>query len=265
MALAGDLSEFPLTDIIQLCDLSKKTGAVDIDGQRGSQRMRGKLFFRDGRIIGAEMAGLPALEACYTFFTLTSGEFTFVEGEQPVSPSITVSNEVIIMEGIMRQDVWQTIQQHVPSLTLVPRLVPNPSGTTEINLEAEDWRVLTMVNGKNTVAQIAQRSGLGEFRTCEIIAQLLADGLIEKREALAEESIQAELERIATATLGSNAPTLLQEACRQAHVEDLISATIDQIGDVLTSFEQITAQLIGPQPARVLSGELRDRAFELHS
>jgi hypothetical protein len=211
------------------------------------------------------MVGLPAIEACYTFFTLSSGAFTFLEGEQPETPSITVSNEVVIMEGIMRQDAWQTIQQHVPSLSIVPRLVPNPSGTTEINLEAEDWRILTMVNGKNTVAQIAQRSGLGEFRTCEIIAQLLADGLIEKRETLAEDSIQTELERIATATLGPNATTLLQEACRQAHVEDLMSATIDQLGDVLNSFEQITAQLIGPDQARDLSNQLRDRAFELHS
>ena len=30
MALAGDLSEFPLTDIIQLIDLSKKSGAVHL-------------------------------------------------------------------------------------------------------------------------------------------------------------------------------------------------------------------------------------------
>jgi predicted transcriptional regulator len=38
-----------------------------------------------------------------------------------------------------------------------------------------------MVNGKNTVAQIAQRSGLGEGRTGEIISELLSSGLIEER------------------------------------------------------------------------------------
>ena len=38
-----------------------------------------------------------------------------------------------------------------------------------------------MVNARNTVGQIAQRSSLGEVRTCEIIA-CLSSGLIQKRE-----------------------------------------------------------------------------------
>ena len=75
--LEGDLSEFPLTDIIQLVDLSKKTGAVELHGQRGAQQMDGHLYFRDGKIIGAEMTGLAPLEAVYTFFTFTSGPFRF--------------------------------------------------------------------------------------------------------------------------------------------------------------------------------------------
>lgn len=183
MALAGDLSEFPLTDIIQLVDLSKKTGAVHLQGKRGAQHIEGWIYFRDGKIVGAELPGMSPLEAAYTFFTFSSGPFTFHDDIVLEQPTITVSNEVIIMEGVMRQDAWASIQEHIPSPAMVPRLVPNPaSGTTEINLEAEEWRVLTMVNGANTVRQIAQRSGLGEFRTCEIIAQLLANGLIEKRE-----------------------------------------------------------------------------------
>lgn len=183
MALQGDLSEFPLTDIIQLVDLSKKTGAVHIRGRRGMEQMEGWLYFRDGKIVGADMPGLSSLDACYTFFTFSSGPFVFHDNKVLATPTITLSNEVIIMEGIMRQDAWEHIQEYVPSLSMVPRLVPNPAtGTTEINLEAEEWRVLTMVNGTNTVHQIVQRGGLGEFRTCEIIAQLLANGLIEKKE-----------------------------------------------------------------------------------
>lgn len=184
MALQGDLSEFPLTDIIQLVDLSKQTGGVHIRGERAGQTLEGWLYFRDGKIIGAEMPGMQPLEAVYTFFTLSAGPFRFHDDARLEAPTITVSNEVIIMEGVMRQDAWADIQRHVPSLGLVPRLVPNPaSGSNEINLEAEGWRILTMVNGRNTVAQIAQRSGLGEFRTCEIIAQFLQNGLIEVREA----------------------------------------------------------------------------------
>jgi hypothetical protein len=41
------LSEFSLTDLIQLLQLSKKTGGVEIDGRRGAQKLAGWIFFRD--------------------------------------------------------------------------------------------------------------------------------------------------------------------------------------------------------------------------
>jgi hypothetical protein len=189
MALAGDLSEFPLTDVIQLVQLSKQTGGVHIRGQRAGQAIEGWLYFRDGKIVGATAAGMKPLDAVYSFFTLASGPFQFHDDQRIETPTIAVSNEVIIMEGVMRQDAWAEIQRQLPSLDLVPRLVPNPAtGSSEINPGAEGWRVLTMVNGKNSIEQIAQRSGLGEFRTCEIIVQFLQNGLIEVREPAHEEA-----------------------------------------------------------------------------
>ncbi|MEP7189576.1 MAG: DUF4388 domain-containing protein, partial [Roseiflexaceae bacterium] len=106
MALQGDLGDFPLTDIIQLLDLSKKTGAIFMQGMRGQQQIDGWLHFRDGKIIGAQLGKLPPLEAVYTFFTFTSGPFRFHDDVQLDVPTITQSNEMLIMEGIMRQDAW---------------------------------------------------------------------------------------------------------------------------------------------------------------
>jgi hypothetical protein len=187
MALAGDLSEFPLTDLIQLVQLSKQTGSVHIRGQRGGEVFEGWLFFRDGKIVGASLPGTQPLEAVYTFFTFSSGPFRFFDDRHIETPTISTSNEMIIMEGVARQDAWARIEEHIPSLSLVPRLVPNPpAGSSDINVAAQEWRVLTMVNGANSVSQIAQRSGLGEFRTCEIILQMLQSGLIELRDAQGE-------------------------------------------------------------------------------
>lgn len=262
-ALEGNLREFPLTDIIQLVDLSKKTGAVHIEGERGPQRIEGWLYFRDGRIIGAEMPGMAPLEAVYTFFTLTAGPFRFYDDVVLEQPTITVSNEVIIMEGIMRQDVWATIQEQVPSLLMIPRLVPNPSGTTEINLEAEEWRVLTMVNGKNTVSQIAQRSGLGEFRTCEIIATLLKGGLIEERETTPAERMMPEFEHIVANAVGAGADALTQDAFTQARVFEPQTATREQFEQVVGFLEQALARLQSPDQVQQVVQQLRGRMNDL--
>ncbi|MGQ9926425.1 MAG: DUF4388 domain-containing protein [Chloroflexaceae bacterium] len=266
MALSGDLSEFPLTDIIQLVALSKKTGGVHIRGQRAGQTIEGWLYFRDGQIIGASVPGMRPLDAVFTFFTLASGPFCFYDDRRLDTPTITLSNEAIIMEGIMRQETWAALQQQVPSLTLVPRLVPNPAtGSGEINLEAEEWRVLTMVNGKNTVAQIAQRSGLGEFRTCEIVGQLLQNGLIELREPSPGEILAPELERIAAMFVGAGASALLEAAYRYVGIADVSRATMAQMLAAIDRFELSAIRVIGSERARAATSALRARAEELRA
>jgi hypothetical protein len=265
MALAGDLSEFPLTDIIQLLDLSKKTGAVHMHGRRGQQQLNGVLFFRDGKIVGARLGSMAPLEAAYTFFTFSSGPFTFSEGEAIETTSITTSNEVIIMEGIMRQDAWAKVQEQAPSLSMIPRLVPNPTSTgSEISLEADEWRVLTMVNGKNTVGHIAQRSGLGEVRTCEIIARLLNSGLIERREISLSESLFPDLERIVLNALGASARALLYDSYTRAGIQDQNAATPAQVTGALDLFETAATRAFGAGRVRQPIAEMRaliDQAF----
>lgn len=264
MALQGDLSEFPLTDIIQLLDLSKKTGGVQLQGQRGSEQLEGWLFFRDGKIIGARLGNLPPLEAAYTFFTIQSGPFRFHEEAQLEVPTITQSNEVIIMEGIMRQDAWAKLQSNLPSLSMVPQIVTNPSATGgEINLEADEWRVLTMVNGRNTIAQIAQRSGLGEMRTCEIVARLLKSGLIMKREQNLAETLFPEFERIVTLALGSSALGLLEESYARASIGDRSSATRDQVLAAIDAFEVAAVRVFGTGRTRQPLLSMREHAHQL--
>jgi hypothetical protein len=264
MALEGDLSEFPLTDIIQLFDLSKKTGAVVLQGLRGQEQIEGWLYFRDGKIVHARLADAAPLEATYTFFTLSSGPFRFYDDTQAETTTITQSNEMIIMEGIMRQEAWAKIQSHIPSLTMIPRLVPNPAATgTEINLEADEWRVLTMVNGKNSVAQIAQRSNLGELRTCEVIARLLVSGLIEKRSVVLSETLFPELDQIATSAFGTPVRNILQESYARAGIKQYDAATHAQVSEALNFFEAVALRLFGPQRVRQPLLDLRARAQQV--
>lgn len=258
MALQGDLGDFSLTDMIQLLDLSKKTGAVKIQGRRGQQQLEGWLYFREGKIIGAQLAKLPPLEAAYSFFTFTSGPFQFYDDVSLDAPTISQSNEMLIMHGILYQESWSKIQEQVPSLQMVPQLVTNPSSTgSEINLEADEWRVLTMVNAKNTVAQIAQRSGLGEMRTCEIIAQLLASGLIQKRETNLAEALFPELDRIAAGALGAPGQTLLHDSYGRCGIRDYQAVTPDQITAALQMFEATASRAFGSERTQSVVANLR--------
>jgi DNA-binding MarR family transcriptional regulator len=141
---------------------------------------------------------------------------------------------------------------------MIPRLVPNPAATgSEISLEADEWRVLTMVNGKNTVGYIAQRSGLGESRTGEIITRLLSSGLIERRDVSLSESLFPELDRLVLAGLGSSARALLQDSYTRANIRDQNSATLENLAAALDLFEPAATRAFGAARVRQPIAEMR--------
>ena len=267
MALAGDLGDFGIVDIIQLVDLGKKTGGVEVHGRRGSEQIDGWVFFNEGKICAAQLGALAGEEAVYTLFTCTSGPFKLHE-RMPLPPrNVYVSNEVVIMEGIGRQDDWASIAERVPPGNVVLKLVPNPrSSSREINLEADKWRVLTMINGKNTVADIVRLAGLGEYTTFKIIIELMNAGLIDgKAEEQQAVAIYPELEKLAVAAIGNSARTLLIDAFKRAGLKpDDASAQPQQVLKAVAGFEQATTLLLGPSRARSLADQLRTKIQQAH-
>lgn len=276
MALQGDLSDFGLVDIIQLIDLGKKTGGVEVHARRGNEQFDGWLYFNEGKICGAQLGRLSGEEAAYTLFTCNAGPFTLHEQIALPAPNVRVSNEVMIMEGIGRQDEWATLAERMPPKAMILRLVANPrSSTREINLEADKWRVLTMINGKNTVGDIIQLSGLGDFVSCRIIIEMLDAGLIEGRmieptavpavapvvppAALPAAPLYPELEKLAVAGIGNSARVLLADAFRRAGLKPDDSTKPQQMLRAVTGFEQSTTLLLGPSRARALADQLRTR------
>src|SRR4051794_39740412 len=180
MALEGTLNDLSLPDIIQFLSLSRKTGALEITGTDGFGA--GTLYFHQGKVVSARLEDMPPLEAAYSFFTFPDGSFYFVESEAVDVPSqpLTSSNEFLIIEGSRRADEWEKLRDRVPSLDLILGLVADPvAGNRDINLKPDEWRVLTMINGRDSVRQISRRTGFGDFKTARIVYHLLSAGLIE--------------------------------------------------------------------------------------
>lgn len=131
-------------------------------------------------------------EILYNLFLWKKGEFEYVD--QPVDlgkECLTSINPMeIILEATRRIDEWSILQKHIPSSKVVFRLCEQVEGKNEeIKLNANEWRILSLVDGTRTIEQVAQDSGYDEFAVYKIIHSLIASGLIEKSEedALGEE------------------------------------------------------------------------------
>ena len=260
MALVGTLADFSLVDLIQLVDLGRKTGTLIVHGQHGALPVEGRLHFNEGKIHGAELGDLPGDEAAYTLFAVTEGRFEFQEQRSLPPRNVHVSNEILIMEGIGRQETWGRIWSKVPAGEMILKLVPNPrSPSPEIHLEADRWRVLTLINGKSSVDQIAERSGLGSFRTRQIVAELIDAGLIEARPGGGAAALTyPDLESLAVAGMGQSARAHLRDAYRRTGLQpEDASIRRESVLEAIKVFEQSTTPLLGPSRARALANQLR--------
>ncbi len=122
------------------------------------------------------------LEKVYPLFTWGKGTFTFDPAVVPTEEQITVmlNLESIIIEGIRRIKEWGQITDDLPSLDVAVKFVDKPDERLRnVKLTVEEWQVISYVNSKNTIRQIAQTCGMDEFQIRKTVYRLLEAGLVE--------------------------------------------------------------------------------------
>jgi len=122
------------------------------------------------------------LDIVYRLFTWDEGEFRFEASQLPPEGRITVpiNLENVIMEGSRRLKEWEQLQDELPNLDMALRFTDRPGASLRnINLSAEEWRVISYINPRNSMRQIAQATKMSDFQIRRIIYGLLQAGLVE--------------------------------------------------------------------------------------
>jgi hypothetical protein len=174
--LLGALDEFQLAHIIALLQVEKQTGelALERPGEQVS------LFFRDGAIIHAVGPRSEGYEVALRPFDWTCGSFRFERGEPQVDPTITTPNAAIVSVGRQRAAEAAEARTGVASLSFVAHLAPEaPGGSQQINLSLDEWRFLTLVDGRRDLRTLAPQLGLDQIGMQRMAHRLRKAGLIE--------------------------------------------------------------------------------------
>jgi hypothetical protein len=118
----------------------------------------------------------------YRLFTWSEGAFRFEANVLPFEDRITVpiSLENVIMEGSRRLKEWEHLQAELPNLDVALKFAERPGASLrDINLSVEEWRVVSFINPRNSVHQIAQYNNMSDFQIRKIVYGLLQAGLVE--------------------------------------------------------------------------------------
>jgi hypothetical protein len=115
-------------------------------------------------------------------FAWAEGLFRFENDLLPPDDRITVrvNLENIIIEGARRQQEQDTLKQEIPSLDIALRFTDRPgTNIRNVNLSVEEWKVVSYINPKNTLRQIATATRKGDAEIRKIVYSLLQAGLVE--------------------------------------------------------------------------------------
>jgi hypothetical protein len=122
------------------------------------------------------------LSNVYPLFTWADGSFRFEASVLPFEDRITIpiNLENVIIEGSRRMQEWERLQDELPNLDMALRFVERP-GTQmrDVNMSVEEWRVVSFINPRNTIRQIAQYNNMSDFQIRKIAYALLQAGLVE--------------------------------------------------------------------------------------
>jgi hypothetical protein len=115
-------------------------------------------------------------------FTWVEGFFRFENDILPPDGKITVrvSLENIIIEGSRRLREWEQLQDEIPNLDMALKFAERPGANIRnFNLSVEEWRVVSFINPKNTIRQIARATKMTDLEIRRIVYGLLQAGLVE--------------------------------------------------------------------------------------
>ena len=170
----GSLKELHLPDVIQLVSVSSKTGAFHLQKDNDE----GIIYLEMGRIVHALLGTTEGEEAVYAMATWNEGSFRFVPEEAPPRHTITKNNTNLLMEAARRLDEWKVLSKKIPSLEMVPRFDMPQGKQGKINLNTQEWLILSKVNGNASIAEIAITSGLSPFDVAKMLYGLVTMNLV---------------------------------------------------------------------------------------
>jgi CheY-like chemotaxis protein len=191
---AGDLSDVGVVDLVQTIELNRKSGIIHVANRDGR---RGSIFFRDGKVIDAEVGRLSGANAVYRLFTWSEGQFAVEFKQIRRHDVIDTAMAPLLMEGMRRLDESTHLLEKLPSPKSVLEVDCRVLAEELAELPDEMNTVLRLCDGARTLHEVIEDSDQPDLEALHIINKLLAGQIIFSRKAADDDGESEPSERLA--------------------------------------------------------------------
>lgn len=172
--LSGSLEDMGVVDLLQTFEVSRKSGVARIsDGRREA-----RVFFRDGKVVDAELGQLRGEEAVYRALIWIAGTFEVEFCPVANEDIIPTSTQGLLMEGMRRVDEWGRLLEQLPSLKTIFE-VDHEQLVERLNEIPDELNgILRLFDGKRTLIDVVDESPFEDLSTLSTITKLYFEGLL---------------------------------------------------------------------------------------
>lgn len=205
MSLEGRIRELGLHEVCQLLGLSRKTGRLHV--RAPLHGIAAEIVMVHGAVVDAAswtvqhdapavgiverprgLAGgdARAVEQCVLeLLAWTDGAFRFVACEPSDLPSsrLRLAIEPLLVEAAQRAEVWERVADRIPGARSIVAFVDvEPQQLPLLRLVPQEWEILTRVDGRRDLSELASVLGRDLLDVVQIVHSLIGAGLLTVRE-----------------------------------------------------------------------------------
>lgn len=193
MAIKGSFKDVSLAEWMQLMQLTRKTGRLEVT----HENKWAMIIFREGEVWHVEPRGFRGMsgeEVLYTLMAQTDGAFAFqrLQVLPQLERTINMSIENILMEGAKRLDEQEAYSQSVEQLSqgagneganpMAALLSIKQGAEAKVRYAPQQTkRILMAINGERTIGEVIELSELEHDQAASIIQELVAQGVLESK------------------------------------------------------------------------------------
>src|SRR5580698_3510672 len=171
---SGSIQDMAVVDLLQTFEVSRKSGVVHLS--TGTQKA--KIYFRDGKIVDAEVSHLRGEEAVYRTLIWNEAEFEVEFFAVKNEDIIGTSTQGILMEGMRRVDEWGRLLEQLPSLATIFEIDHSELLERLSEIPDELNGILRLFDGKRSLIQVVDESPFEDLSTLSTLSKLYFEGLL---------------------------------------------------------------------------------------
>ena len=122
------------------------------------------------------------LDVVYNMLSWEDGPFRFEDDKMPRKERILVPIDLenVIIEASRRIQQGKKLLDEIPDLAVSLKFPENPKEKFKgIHLSVEEWRVVSFVNPKNSIKQIAKANNMSDMEIRRVVYGLMMAGLVQ--------------------------------------------------------------------------------------